>query len=183
MSFDVIVIILFVSILVIIIYINITTQRDQPKCRIIVDMFDSLNKNQNQTNQTQTNQSQPNQQNQPNQQTQQNQPNQNRSDYTTKPLRCDNRSLNDQHESGKKQMMPNRTFMHRMEYASNDFNGQKLEVHDPSAYYRNMYSRNSVKIGDEKYAGYNNDKMPNNISAIGNIPLKKTNEYPIGMYE
>lgn len=56
-------------------------------------------------------------------------------------------------------------------------------IGDPALYYQMMYSKIPTKFDDGKFAGYNYYSFPGfgGIKNIGQIPLQKTNSYPIGI--
>lgn len=96
---------------------------------------------------------------------------------------CPNKSLNELHKFGKNILQPNQVCSQASSNTNDEnFARERLEIDDPAKYYQRMFSKVPMDFDDGKYMGYNYYTFPKygGIRNIGQIPLEKTVDYPIG---
>jgi len=98
--------------------------------------------------------------------------------------KCPNKSLNEMHKSGTMPLQPNKVCSQSSSnnYTKSNAGDTRLEIEDPARYYQMMYAKMPAKFDDGRFAGYNYYSFPGygTVRNIGQIPLEKTNDYPIG---
>lgn len=99
--------------------------------------------------------------------------------------RCANKSANEVDKCGTGYLQPNKESNQCLPNAdtNNNFEIERLGIEDPAKYYQIMYARMPLNFDDGGFAGYNHFTFPGfgGIKNIGQIPLQKTSDYPIGV--
>lgn len=92
---------------------------------------------------------------------------------------CQNKSLNDKFKTGS---IPYKDKACG-QLSSNMDGNTIIGGIDPAEFYRDKYLAYPVSMGDDKYYGFNYNNFGDNGSPadIGNIPLYKTNNFPVGV--